>query len=611
VSVAGFTVRRPVATTMGAVLAFLFGALSFRDVPLDLLPDLTYPAITVEIPFAGASPQEIESLVVRQVEDAVAVVQGLVRLRSTCLGGQARISLLFRWGTRMDLAALEVREKLQSLELPDGAQVPRVLRFDPTLDPILRFAVTLPDADETELIRLRQLIEDQLKPRLERIEGVAAARVRGGFEEEVRVYVDPRAAELEGLTLDEVAERLAADNVNLAGGVLRAGRLEYRVRTLNELRDVADLRQVVVARRGDAQLELGHLARVERAPADRELITRLDGGEAVEVAVFKASGSNTVDVADRVQTRLGALSRPGALLDGARVAVTADQSFFIRQALDDLASAAWVGGLLAILVLQLFLRDLRSTLVIAFSIPLSVVATFLLMRVWGVTLNVMSLGGIALAIGMLVDNAIVVLEAIAARREARQAEGQEPHAPEAAIEGTGRVSRAVVASTLTTLSVFVPVLFVEGVASRLFSDQALTLAFALLASLLASLSVIPMLAATTLLRRVTGALDQLLGLVLLPLRVPFEAGWGALQELYPRLLGRCLARPVAVLGVATALAGGGWLLGRGLGADFLPELHPGLLGVEVALPQGASLAQTRAGGGDLRVRHGGGDLASR
>jgi len=596
VSLARKTVRRPVATTMAAAGAFLFGTLSLRDVPLDLLPDLTYPAITVEVPFAGASPQEVESLVVRPVEDAVAVTQGLVRLRSTCLAGQGRVALLFRWGTRMDLAALEVREKLQQVELPEGAETPRVLRFDPTLDPILRFAIGAEDASPQELVRLRRLVEDRLKPALERLEGVAAARVRGGYEEEVRVYVDPRAAELDGLSLQEVAARLAGENVNLTGGLLRAGRLEYRVRTLNELRDADDVRRAIVAGGGDAVVRLEDVARVERGTADRALVTRLDGREALEVAVYKASGENTVAVAARVLDRVEALRRPGQLLEGAQVEVTSDQSFFIRRALDDLASAAWIGGLLAILVLQLFLRDLRSTLTIAFAIPLSIMATFLLMRGADVSLNVMSLGGIALAIGMLVDNAIVVLEAIASRRDELAAAGplDADGVAEAAAGGAERVSRAVVASTLTTLSVFVPVAFVEGVASRLFTDQALTLAFALLASLMASLSVIPMLAATTFLKGATDRLGRLVGWAILPVRLPFESAWQGLDRAYPRLLERSLARPLLVLAAAVAVAAGAAGLGRRLGADFLPDLHPGLVAVEVGLPRGSSLAETDA-----------------
>jgi hydrophobic/amphiphilic exporter-1 (mainly G- bacteria), HAE1 family len=584
-SLARVTVKRPVATSMVAVAAFIFGLLSLGDVPLDLLPDLSYPAITIEVPFAGASPQEVETLLVRPVEDAVAVSQGLVRLRSTAQGGLARVALLFRWGTDMSIAALEVREKLQQVSFPEGAGAPRVLRFDPTLDPILRFAVTLPGASEPELVRLRRMAEDRLKPSLERLEGVAAARVRGGFEEEILVWVDPKASVLEQVTLEEIGSRLSAENINLAGGVLREGRLEYRVRTLNELRDLDDVAETVIGSDGDARLRLRQVAQVVRGTAERELVTRLGGREAIEVAVYKASGQNTVAVAAKVQEQLKALQAPGGLLAGAKVVVTADQSFFIRSALDDLASAASVGGVLAILVLLLFLHDLRATLIIAFTIPLSIVVTFLLMRGLDISLNVMSLGGIALAIGMLVDNAIVVLEAIAARRD-------EGGCAEPAVEGTGLVSRAVIASTLTTLSVFVPVAFVDGVASRLFTDQALTLTMALLASLVASLSVIPMLAATTLLQDATTLVGKGVLALLLPLRVPFQFAWDGLQQVYPRILDAALRAPIVVLLAATVASGAAWVGARGLGADFLPEMHPGLIGVEISLPQGSALRQT-------------------
>ncbi|RMG16096.1 MAG: efflux RND transporter permease subunit [Planctomycetota bacterium] len=588
-ALARLSVRRPVATLMASACAFLFGVLSLRELPLDLLPELSYPAVTIEVPFPGASPQEVESLITRPVEDAVAVSQGLVRLRSTSQAGLARVALLFRWSTDMGLAALEVREKLQQVQLPDGAEAARVLRFDPTLDPVLRFALTLPRAAEADLIRLRRLAEDRLKPALERLDGVAAARVRGGFEEEVAVLLDPRAPALEGVTLEQVADRLAAENVNLAGGVLREGRLEYRVRTRSELRELDDLRDTVVARDGEAVVALGQVAEVRRTTAERDLVTRLDGREAVEVAIYKASGHNTVAVAARVRQRLGELVRAGGLLEGARWVVTADQSTFIRSSLEDLGSAAWLGGALAILVLLLFLRDLRATLVVAFAIPLSVVATFLLMRLAGISLNVMSLGGIALAIGMLVDNAIVVLEAIAAQRD-RAGPAADP--AETAIAGSALVSRAVTASTLTTLSVFLPVVFLEGVASRLFGDQALTLAIALLASLVASLSVIPMLSATRSLRRLTDALGRATLGLLWPLRVPFDAAWRGVTFAFPRLLAPALAHPGAVLAVAVGLAGACYALAPRLGADFLPEMHPGLLSVEVSLPQGAALRET-------------------
>jgi hydrophobic/amphiphilic exporter-1 (mainly G- bacteria), HAE1 family len=625
------TVRRPVATIMVAVGVFLFGLLSLREVPLDLLPDLSYPAITIEVPFAGASPQEVESLVVRPVEDAVSVSGGLVRMRSTCLAGRGRLSLHFRWGTRMDVAALEVREKLQQVQLPEGASAPQVLRFDPGLEPILRVGLRpkqeqagqdARERNQAGLIALRRLAEERLKPALERLEGVAAARVRGGLEEEVRVFVDPRAAALAGVTLDEISSRLASESVNLAGGTLREGKLEYRVRTLNELRDLEGLRRMVVAQRPEGTIRLGQVALVELGPAEREVITRLDGSEAIELSVFKASGKNTVAVAEATLARLKAQTRPGGLLQDARYVVTSDQSAFIRSSLEDLGSTAWTGGILAVLVLLLFLGDLRSTLTVAFAIPLSLVATFLLMRAAGVSLNVMSLSGIALAIGMLVDNAIVVLEAIAAARERGEGDaegtapaGDAPVTPEsgeatdamspeaereaadeaqaqAAIQGTDAVAQAVVASTLTTLSVFLPVAFVEGIASRLFADQAYTIVFALGASLVASLSVIPMLAAT---RTGEGFLlwaGRVVHVLLTPLRVPYELAWGWLSGLYPRALSAALAGPRKVLAGAALATGLALLLGGSLGADFLPDMHPGLVRLELSLPRGASLIQT-------------------
>ncbi|MCH9649846.1 MAG: efflux RND transporter permease subunit [Deltaproteobacteria bacterium] len=626
-----FSTRRPVAVFIFAVAAVVFGIVAFRELATDLLPDVTYPSLTIRTSFPGAAPIEVESLVSRPVENAVGVVNNLVRVSSSSRANISEVTLEFAWGTEMDFAALDVRERLDVIILPEEVDPPVLLRYDPSLDPILRIALT----GDRDLIHLRRVAEERVKRLLERIEGVAAAVVQGGLEEEIQVEVDERRMANLGLSLTTLESRLAQENVNITGGRLKDGQTEYLVRTVNEILRPGDLEELVVLREGSANIRLRDVATVRRGHREREIITRLDGAESVEIAIFKAGGTNTVKVSDAAQSSLDEIRQQLAKVDpNLRVQMITDQARYIRQSVKEVLSTAAQGGVLAILVLFLFLRSWKPTLIIAAAIPISVVATFFLMYLTDISLNIMSLGGLTLGIGLLVDNAIVVLEAIQRRRD------RGLNDVEAARVGASAVATAIIASTMTSICVFLPIVFVEGVAAQFFSDQALTVTFSLLVSLVVALTIIPMLASR---RFTTGTIQEtpseqttgegteentaetssaaanavrsaafnssvglfrifkFLGkLVSIPinllLAVParlFTAGFQRLAALYGKGLDRALAHPWLVLLLAAAVFAGSLLLYPKLGQELVPELVQGEFYVDVELPPGTHLEVTQ------------------
>jgi HAE1 family hydrophobic/amphiphilic exporter-1 len=607
-----FSTRRPVSIFIFAVAAVVFGVIAFRDLATDLLPDITYPSLTVRTAYDGAAPIEVESLISRPVENAVGVVNNVARVTSSSRADVSEVTLEFAWGTNMDLAALDVRERLDVLRLPAEADRPILLRYDPSLDPIMRLGLY----GQEDLVRLRLIGEEQVKRTLERIDGVAAAVVSGGLEEEIQVELDERQLANLGLTIDLVIGRLAAENVNLTGGRLREGQTEYLVRTINEFLRPEDLEPIVIDATQGAIVRLEDIARITRGHVERELITRIDGREAVEVAIYKEGGTNTVTVSDDVRASLDRLGRRLKSLDpGLELAVITDQARYIRESVSEVLRAALFGGALAIVVLFFFLRSWKTTLIIGIAIPISVVATFFMMYLFGISLNIMSLGGITLGIGLLVDNSIVVLESIQRRRDGGLGE------VEAAIRGTGEVARAVIASTLTTICVFVPIVFVEGIAGQLFGDQALTVTFSLLISLLVALTVIPMLASRDfsprppekeegrgrggqiLLRAavwvarlgnfVRRGIEAIIGvLTALPLKL-FHACFDLLAAAYSRHLAWVLRHPAVTIMLAAAALAGSLALYPRLGRELVPELVQGEFFVNTELPPGTHLDITQ------------------
>jgi len=468
------------------------------------MPELTYPTLTVRTEYPGAAPEEVENDIGRPIEEALGIVAGLSEISSINRAGISDVVLEFSWDTDMHDAAQGVLEKLDRVFLPDDAERPLILHYDPALDPVMELSLTGQGKrfeGESGLRRLRRLAELQVKRELEPIKGIAAVRVRGGLEEEIQVLLDEDALQRSGIAIQQVINRLAQENINVAGGTLKEGRVEYLVRTLNEYEDLDQIGDTIITSIDGRDIRIRDIGTVAMSHKEREILTRTDGGESVQLDVYKEADANIVALAERVRTALGefdpeaeAAETAGAVAgqgnrgtivaagltaqlfkeEGALIEIVADRSRFIESSINEVRNTAIMGGLLAILVLYLFLKRVKSTLIIAVAIPLSLLVTFAPLNLLGVSLNIMSLGGLALGIGMLVDSSIVVLESIYRCQE----EGDD--VAQAAERGTSEVRGAVFASTLTSIAVFFPMVFVEGIAGQAFGDLGLAVVFSLL-----------------------------------------------------------------------------------------------------------------------------------
>jgi HAE1 family hydrophobic/amphiphilic exporter-1 len=587
-------------------LAIVFlGGISFLRIPIDLLPDVAYPRLVVYTQYSDVGPAEVERFVTEPIERGVSRVSGVERVESVSREGVSLVTLRFSWGTDMDFAALNVREQLDNLreQLPELAARPIVLRTDPNSEPILAISV----AGATDLGSLKDLAEFVFKRRLEQVDGVAEAALAGGLEREIHVEVDPRLLESYGLTVQNLLDALDAANQSAPGGTILRGRYRYALRTLGEFQTVEEIKRVPLGQQGGAAgaadslgaglVSIGDVALVEDGFKDRESMARYSGEESVGLLLFKESGANTVRVADRVDVILDQLR---AQYPDVRIDVAMSQAGFITEAISNVVQALVFGGILAFLVLFLFLRDARYPVAIALAIPISVVATFALLDLAGVSLNIMSLGGLALGVGMLVDNSIVVLENIFRHRE------QGASADRAAVLGAQEVQGAITASTLTTISVFGPIIYVEGVAGELFGDLSFAVAFALLASLLVALTLLPTMAAKwvatsnvrsgTVLRRAVvaagGAMAAPIARVFRPLLDWFDARFATFATWYHGMLERSLEHRGRVVGFAVATLAVGLAIGWALQRDVLPDVDQGAFTVRVELPRGTPIEET-------------------
>ncbi|MHB1222618.1 MAG: efflux RND transporter permease subunit [Gemmatimonadaceae bacterium] len=590
------SIRRPVAVTMTFLAIVMLGLLSITRLPIDLLPDVAYPKLVVYTSYPDVAPAEVERFITEPVERQVAAVSGVERVESVSREGVSLVTLRFAWGTDMDFAALNVREKLDVLRnseaggLPELAQRPVVLRTDPTSEPILAISV----AGREDLWSLKDLAESVIKRRLEQVDGVAQAAAVGGLEREIQVDVDPERLDAYGVTIDEVSAALDAANQNAPGGTIRRGRYRYALRTLGEFQEVSELDGVVVARRGAdsasaragataSSVRLRDVATVTNGFRERESITRYDGQEAVGLLLFKEAGANTVRVAERVETVLAQLREQYPEL---RLAVATSQAGFISDAITNVVQEVILGGILAFLVLFLFLRDVRVPVAIAIVIPISLVATFALFDAAGISINIMSLGGLALGVGLLMDNSIVVVENIIRQREL----GLSP--VEAAAVGTEEVQRAIVASTLTTIAVFGPIVYVRGVAGELFGSLSFAVAFALGASVVVAITLLPAMAARWTSRASAAAATARRPNVATRLLDGFDAAFERFTAWYERMLAAALDHRWAVLGGAVALLALTAAVTLALPRSMLPEVDQGSFRLALSLPRGTPLERT-------------------
>jgi HAE1 family hydrophobic/amphiphilic exporter-1 len=480
-------IDRPVATLMFYVAIILLGFISLRQLSVDLLPDISYPRLSVITEYPGVAPEEIETLITEPLEAAVSRVPGLRRVESVSKEGVSYLTLEFGWGTDMDFATLHAREKLDSIRslLPEAAENPTIIDLDPKTKPIMVVAVS----GESTLLELKEFCEELIKPRLEQIEGIGSAEVAGGVEREIQVEVNPQLMALYGLSIEEVSRRIDGFNRNLQGGNIRKGKFKYALRVVGEFEMVDEIAEITLKSTPDRGIiRLRDIARVEDSIKERQGSTRLDGEESIGILVRKESGANTVDVTREAKTLLDEIGKEYPRVS---LSIVSEQARFIREAVASVKEEIVYGGLLAFLVLFIFLQELRTSLVIFAVISISVIATFNLLFFRNITLNIMSLGGLALGVGMLDDCAIVVSENIFRHRSLGKS------LSEAAYIGTKEVGMAVSATIFTTIVVFLPVIYVHGVAGQLFRDQALTVTFSLLASLVVSLTLVPMLTSRT------------------------------------------------------------------------------------------------------------------
>ncbi len=611
--------ERRVTIVMFTVAIVMFGSVSLSKLKLNLLPDLSYPTLTIRTDLPGAAPVEVENLLTKPIEEAVGVIRNVRLVRSVSRSTQSDVILEFLWGTDMDIAGVEVREKLDILDLPLDAGRPSLLRFDPSSEPIMRFglldkratALHLAGADkEAELKSLRRLAEDQIKTVLEAVPGTAAVKISGGLEDEIQIQIDQQKLSQLNLTIGQIAQRIRADNINLSGGRLEQGTQRFVVRTINEFESIDEFGDAIVANVGDRPVYLRDIATVRQAYKERQAVTRVNGRESVELAIYKEGDSNTVQVARQVGARIDELRK--TLPPDFELTRIYDQSGFISAAISQVTSAAVIGGALAIIVLFGFLRDSRATIIIGLAIPVSVIGTFLLMFAADITLNIMSLGGIALAVGMLVDNSIVVLENIVRKKELGE------DILSAARNGTTEVAGAVIASTLTTIAVFFPMVFISGIAGQLFRDQALTVTFALVFSLIVALTLIPMMAALGAGHRFGEQADDtapgiftrgvarvlwffgliyraLAALVLVLMWIPgrlLQHLHRAAAKIYPPLLAWALQRRATVMIAALGIFLLTMSLVPRLGTELIPQLSQGEFNVDIRLPPGTALDRT-------------------
>tara|TARA_R110001599_G_C12275462_1_gene662214 strand:+ start:9847 stop:13110 length:3264 start_codon:yes stop_codon:yes gene_type:complete len=637
---------------MFTVAILLFGIVSLSRLNVNLLPDLSYPTLTVRTEFEGAAPIEVENLISKPIEEAVGVVKGVKLVRSISRAGQSDVVLEFAWGTNMDIANLDVIAKLDAIQLPLQAKKPVTLRFDPTLDPIIRYAlyydngkkenqestdsrkVDLASYSEPEedlndpaaIARLKQLriISDEiLKKNLESSDGVASVKISGGLEEQIQVNIDQERLAYLNIPIETITSTLSAENINLSGGRLEEGTQQYLVRTLNEFKDVDQIRNTVLTVLNGNAVYLKDVADIRQGYKEREAITRLNAMEAVEIAIYKEGDANTVAVAESAIERINEIRK--TLPSGMKLEKVYDQSVFISSAVNEVKTAGIIGGILAVLVLYFFLRNFWSTVIISVSIPVSIIATFNLMYGNDITLNIMSLGGIALGIGMLVDNSIVVLENIARHKDMGK------NALQAAKDGASEVGTAVIASTLTTVAVFFPLVFVDGIAGQLFRDQALTVTFSLIASLVVAVTLIPMMsslsgrkkeivplelkepktsfgrflrstrlflfytiptAVTKGIRAIVNFFAKVLKFIFSPFVWAFDKFYQASERVYLGLLKTSLNNRLVVIVIAILSFAGSLALVQKIGIELIPQLSQGEFKVEFKLPPGTPIEQT-------------------
>jgi len=579
-SIPRLAIHRPVTMFMVSSIVILLGVISATRLPVDLMPDMTFPSLTVRVGYAGVGPVEIEELIVRPLEQSLAAVPGLEQVNSTASEGSGTVRLNFVWGTDLNEAADEVRTRVDRVRgrLPEDADPPTIFKFDANSQPIISLGVE----GDFDRVTLREMAEIDLVPRLERVEGVASVTVDGGLRRQIRVELSREKITALDLPVDRIIQTIRTENQNVPLGEVHEGDTTFLLRSSSQFDSIDSIRNLIVFTRGSVPVYLRDVAEVRDTTEDFRSFTRVNGKAGVRMRVTKQSGKNTVAIAEDVKAEIERINRE---VQGLQLTVLEDQSKFIQQSISAVGEAAILGGILVIVVIFAFLRNLRSTFIICTSIPISIIGTFALLYFAGFTLNTMTFGGLALGVGMIVDASIVVLE-----NTFRHMEMGKPRM-EAAIEGAEEVWSAILASTLTHVAVFVPLLFLTGVSSILFTQLAIVVIFSLSMSLFVAVTIVPVLCSRLLVLPTpvserTGLSGKMF--------TASERALDGLDNFYRSVLHRALQHRPTILGGAAALTLGAILLLPTIPAELMPATDEGEVSVNARLAVGSRIERSEA-----------------
>ncbi|MBR7554142.1 efflux RND transporter permease subunit [Allobacillus sp. GCM10007491] len=566
------SIKRPVGVIMIILAILALGFISFRNLSVDLFPEIDLPIAVVATSYDGAAPQEVEELVTKPIESSVSTIEGIEQVQAQSQPGSSLVMMMFSMDTNLDNALLNVRESVDSVSgfLPEGANSPSVLRFDPAQMPVMWIGLTGSDKAE-----LQRVAENDIQPLFERQAGVGSVQIEGGESEEIQVQLDQQKLTQYGLNSQQVMQAVQNANQSMSAGVIERGNQELQLRIPGEYESIDEIRETQIQTPQQTFIRLDDIATVERATVESNGLSMVSGEEAVVLSILKQTDANTVSVSDEIQAAIKKAEKD--LPEGIEAQIVFDNAEFIRMSINSVVQNLLLGAAFAVLILLLFLKSFRATLVIGLSIPIAVISTFTLMYFTGETVNILTMGGLALGIGMMVDSAIVILEHIVTYRERGYS------MKEAARLGASEIAPAVIASTTTTLVVFLPIIFVEGIASEIFAPLALTVAFALIASLIASITLIPMLSSKLLSKAMqnTGR------------RYWFDRLMDKVIAVYQKMLRGVLRfRKTSILGTLVLIVATLFLIPQ-LGAAFIPEADQGQIEISVETPTGTTLSTTR------------------
>ena len=584
-SIPRLAIHRPVTMFMLSGVIILLGWISFTRLPVDLMPDVSFPSITVRVSYSGVGPLEMEELVTRPLEQALSAVSGLERLESTSSEGSSRVSLNFAWGTDLNEAADDVRNRLDRIRgrMPEEADPPVLFKFDASASPIMSVGV---EGEGFDLVRLREIGEQVLSPRLERVPGVAAVTVDGGLRRQIHVELSKEKITALNLPVDRVTSLLRTENQNLPLGEIDEGDRTYLVRSQGQFENLEEIRNLVVMTRAGVPVYLRDIAEVKDSTEDFRSFTRINGQPGVRLRITKQSGQNTVQIADAVRAESDRINRE---VPGVQLTVLDDSSVFIKRSIHAVQEHALVGGVLVMLIIFVFLRDLRATFIIFTSIPVSVIGTFALLYFNGYTLNTMTFGGLALGIGMIVDASIVVIENTFRHMEHGKDRLQ------ASIDGSEEVWSAILASTLTHIAVFVPLLFLTGVSSILFKQLAVVVMFSLSMSLFVAVTIVPVLCSRML--QLPRPASERSG-ILAKLYGTSERLLNGMDAKYSQLVHKALVHRPTVIGLGTAAVVVAFLILPTIGFELMPEADEGEVSITAELAVGTRVERAH----DVAIR---------